>query len=607
MDAPMTIDQGARNLYYLTGYSSEEIADQFNNSLFGLLPPEDRHILSEMCRNCVQFGAKTEAEFRIMRNNGKQLTVLCKGLVCPEDDGTEYYYLTLTDVSYCIAQQKRREDIDLRNQLIVDQMDGVVFEWNLVNDMVTCSDKWQARFGYAPISDRFSTKLETATHFHPDDLIVLREQIQAVYNGASSVDKEVRIANQEGKYLWNRITASVLRRDDGVPVRIVGLITDINDRKTADLSLKQQAERDSLTGLYNKASGKKLIGDYLDQRKSAGLSAMMILDLDNFKTVNDNYGHLYGDALLTQVSTMLRGLFRAQDIIARIGGDEFLVLLKDIPSEDVLCARCDLLLNTSREMLHKLMPDLDVSCSVGCVLIPEHGTTYRALFKKADAALYVAKARGKNQYKIYDAQDQNSTLRVAPRTTRVDSDEDNSNTDETFARFVFHRLYESRNIDATISELLAFVGARYNVSRAYIFENNDDNTACSNTFEWCNVGIAPAMYSLQNLSYTTDLPGWPKLYDERGMFYCTDISTLPPEYREILEPQGIKSMLQCAIMDAGVFRGYVGFDECTSNRLWTQGQVSTLEFLAEVLAIFLIKQRTQNWSTHNLPPQKNAS
>jgi hypothetical protein len=56
-----------------------------------------------------------------------------------------------------------------------------------------------------------------------------------------------------------------------------------------------------------------------------------------------------------------------------------------------------------------------------------------------------------------------------------------------------------------------------------------------------------------------------------------------------------------------VFRGYVGFDECTSNRLWTQGQVSTLEFLAEVLAIFLIKQRTQNWSTHNLPPQKNAS
>ena len=106
------------------------------------------------------------------------------------------------------------------------------------------------------------------------------------------------------------------------------------------------------------------------------------------------------------------------------------------------------------------------------------------------------------------------------------------------------------------------------------------------------MGIPPEKENLQNISYITDIPGWPNVYDERGILYCTDVSDLDPLVRQIVEPQGIKSMLHCAIMDRGIFRGYVGFDECTTNRLWTQGQVSTLEFLAEVLAVFLIKQRT---------------
>ena len=80
-------------------------------------------------------------------------------------------------------------------------------------------------------------------------------------------------------------------------------------------------------------------------------------------------------------------------------------------------------------------------------------------------------------------------------------------------------------------------------------ENSDDNTSCSNTFEWCNEGITPEKDVLQNVSYITDIPGWPQVYNEKGVFYCTDITQLAPQFRAILEPQGIKSMLQCAITD----------------------------------------------------------
>ena len=133
---------------------------------------------------------------------------------------------------------------------------------------------------------------------------------------------------------------------------------------------------------------------------------------------------------------------------------------------------------------------------------------------------------------------------------------------------------------------------RFNVSRVYIFENDEDNTHCSNTFEWCNRDIPPEKDNLQNLSYETDIPNWQAVYDKNGMLYCTDITELDPVIRDVVEPQGIRSMLHCAILDQGVYRGFVGFDECTANCFWTPGQVSALQFLAEMLAVFLIKQRT---------------
>ena len=164
--------------------------------------------------------------------------------------------------------------------------------------------------------------------------------------------------------------------------------------------------------------------------------------------------------------------------------------------------------------------------------------------------------------------------------------------DDALMRFTFQTLYESRDVNATINELLAFIGMRFNVSRVYIFENNEENTHCSNTFEWCNQGISPEKDNLQNLSYETDIPNWQSVYDGNGMLYCTDTSQLEPAIREVVEPQGIRSMLHCAILEQGAYRGFVGFDECTANCFWTPGQVTALRFLAEILAVFLIKERT---------------
>jgi len=594
-DEALTIDAGAADLTPLTGYTESEIAGQFDNKLTNLIVSEDLAPLRSAMQSTLNNGIPVETEFRLLRKNREPVWALAKSRAYTEADGTEYIYHAVRDNSRTKAVEYELRTVIERNQIIVDQSGGIVFEWNIMTDTMYCSHKWEEHFGYVPVSRNYGKQMGIATHFHPDDLPAVRGAIEQIKTGFETVCLDVRIANAQAKYLWTRITATAYLDEHGQLTRIIGILQDIDELKKAELTLRERAERDSLTKLFNKESSQTLISEYLAGREENSLAAMLILDLDNFKAINDSYGHLYGDSVLSQIGSKLRQMFRSQDIIGRIGGDEFLIFLQNIPSEDLVYSRCELILDTFRRLFKELAPNANASCSIGVAMVPTHGTGFNELFRRADEALYLSKRHGKNTFTVHDPQRVAGTLlEGAHITTRIDSETEPGLADASFVRFMFRRLYESNNIIETFDELLAHIGKQLNVSRVYIFENNEDNTSCSNTFEWCNEGITPEIDFLQDVSYITDIAGWPEVFDEQGIFYCTDITTLAPHFRAILEPQGIKSMLQCSIMDNGVFRGYVGFDECSVHRFWTQDQINLLQFLSEALATFLLKQRVQD-------------
>jgi len=541
-----------------------------------------------------ETGEKIELEFRMRRKDSEPVWVIAKGRIYVEPDGQEFFWFSVYDNS-CNGERHHQLLSEVKiKQMLIDQSGSIIFDWDLVTDTMSYSQKWAEHFGYTPVSRNYSAQMGVATHYHPDDLKKVSAVVEELKSGKTNATVEVRFANVEGRYLWTKITATAYRNSKGELVRIIGILQDIDEMKRAILQLKERAEYDSLTKLLNKQSTQAKIESYLAARDPQTMAGLLVFDLDNFKAVNDQLGHLFGDVVLTQVGNTLRKLFRSHDIIGRIGGDEFLVFVRDIPSKKLLEERCELLLTTLNNLLENLAPNLQTSCSVGVSLIPEHGTTFKELFECADRALYSVKSKGKKQYKIYSDRDKYmEALSSISRNTVIDSDDPSVVTNDTFERFVFRCLYESKNLDATIDELLSFVGRNFNVSRVYIFENNEDNTTCSNTFEWCNDGIEPQKDMLQNVSYITDIPGWPDLYKENNLVYCTDITQMAPQFRAILEPQGIKSLLHCAIMDQGVFRGYIGFDECRSNHLWTQEQISQLQFLAEAMSVFLIRERNK--------------
>lgn len=430
------------------------------------------------------------------------------------------------------------------------------------------------------------------------DLPSLQQEVTQQLEEDGEAEVIFRLRRKEGAVLW---MLGKFRHDtlQGGREVLYVMLTDITRtvriRDDQYRALRHLAERDSLTKLLNKSAVRSLAEQYLLSSPQPQC-AMFIIDLDNFKQVNDRYGHLFGDAVLTQAAKTIRKLFRNEDFVGRIGGDEFMVLMCGTDRIELVEERCRELVEGFRTLFRTQFQEQSLSCSIGAALCPQHGQTYHELFVRADQALYQTKASGKDSYSIYDPNLTNPEfLRgIHSVSTPIDSDVQPGLAGDSLLRFAFQKLYQSEDVYSAISDILEFVGQQMNVSRIYIFENNADNTTCSNTFEWCNQGISPQIDNLKDIRYDTDIPGYKNNFDERGIFYCPDIYTLPQEYIDILEPQGIQSMLQCSILDNGKFRGYVGFDECSASRLWTQEQIDVLTFISEILSIFLLKQRASD-------------
>ena len=578
---------------HLAGYRAEEINEQLGG-LIGLVHPEDREKTRRELHEKLKHGTDAQAEFRLVYKNGTVRWVLCKCRLVADGDGTERLYSAITDVTSfkdantdLIAQLERYE-------IILAQTENVLFEWDMGTDRIEFSNTWEKIFGFAPESENLRGQLAWDTYLHPDDLPLLYDAIGNIENGSGYEMVELRIATAKGRYLWCRLRATALRDKDGKLQKISGIVINIDAEKQAERALQDRAERDSLTKLLNKDAGRKQAEEYFSRFPGGASSALLIIDLDNFKQVNDRYGHLFGDSVLTRAAREIQKLFRNQDIVSRIGGDEFLVLMRGTADRKLVESRCQQLLSIFQTIFNDQKYQLPMSCSIGIALSPDHGKSYYELFNKADQALYWAKAKGKDNFVIYNEESekfQYQNAKASAVNNRIDSDEEPGLADDNLVRYAFQRLYASKNVEKSVNDILELVGKKMNVSRVYVFENSDDNQYCSNTFEWCNEGIAPEIHNLQNISYETDIPNYEDNFNEQGIFYCPDINVLPKKTYDIVAPQGIKSMLHCAIREGGIFRGYIGFDECVEQRYWTKEQIQTLSYFSEMLSLFLLKQR----------------
>lgn len=170
----------------------------------------------------------------------------------------------------------------------------------------------------------------------------------------------------------------------------------LSKSETMVSSLTVRADMDSLTNLFNAGATRKLVEDYLaDGDKNC---AVIVIDVDDFKHINDRFGHMVGDLVMSCAAYTIKKLFRSGDIVGRVGGDEFLVLMKDISDRKIAEMRCAQIVNAFQNIECEKIDGQKLSCSVGAAISPAHGSSYNALFCRADEAMYRAKRSGGNGY-----------------------------------------------------------------------------------------------------------------------------------------------------------------------------------------------------------------
>lgn len=592
-DAGFTLVNMGRAQKLLAGYTAEEIRDQMGGSLLRLVHPQDRDLVRREFTRQLEKGSDVRLEHRMTHKDGGVRWYFNHSRLVTAASGEEVICSYLLDI-----QNLHRDDAALqeklqRYEMILSQTENVLFEWDMDSDVISFSDTWEKIFGEQAPGGREHWSQQWMDNIYPDDMPLLADIISNLKNGVPYAMTEVRVVTAGGRYIWCRFRATAIRDARGGLQKINGIIINIDAEKQAEQALQSRAEQDPLTKLLNKDAARKQAEEYFSRYASTG-GALLILDLDNFKQINDRNGHLFGDTVLVKVAQEIRKIFRGQDIVARIGGDEFMVVMRGVTDRGLLEQRCQKLLQIFTDSFRSYR--LELGCSIGIALAPNHGQSYYELFRHADQALYRVKARGKNGYAIYNPEDVghlNQPGRTGIISTPIDSDKEPGMANDNIVRYAFQKLYSSDNVEQSVQELLGFMGQQLNVSRVYVFENSEDNRFCSNTYEWCNQGITPEIQNLQNLSYETDIPGYADNFDEEGIFYCPDVAILPKNVYDIVAPQGIQAMLHCAIRENGVFRGYIGFDDCREPRLWTREQIELLTFFSEALSMFLLRQRRQ--------------
>lgn len=190
--------------------------------------------------------------------------------------------------------------------------------------------------------------------------------------------------------------------EDGDQKILVGYTRDVTEEREREQLLEEQARRDPMTKLYNRLWGKELIEEYLQKKSLDTSCGLLLIDIDYFKEVNDTYGHLFGDRVLVELADVLHTLFERRDVVMRSGGDEFVVLVKDIDNKS-LVKKVMQLLQKARECVFA-ENGYSIRCSIGVCFLPENlrGYTYDQLFENADWALYQAKLNGRDRYEFCD-------------------------------------------------------------------------------------------------------------------------------------------------------------------------------------------------------------
>ena len=420
----------------------------------------------------------------------------------------------------------------------------------------------------------------------------LQEQSMYVQflRGMSNGNIEIQYADDDGHMTLKSIRKLYMVDETTGEEYLLITKKDVTKQKNTERKYREQAQRDSMTKLYNRVSGREIVESYLDRKNPYESCGMLVMDVDYFKGVNDSYGHLFGDKVLIKISQLLMDHFDKKAVVSRVGGDEFVVFFYDIDNNQ-LVSRIGGFFDDIKTLTFE-ENDYIPTCSIGVCFVPKNASncSYDQIFQNADWALYQAKKRGRNRYVFCDNMHRyNEEIMEAGQKEAAKQQLDARYFQNDILATAFEVFEKHRYFDDAIKQLLQIIGIRFQLDRISVVDIDIRNNIASCSYQWRANGVKAALEKPQCYK-REDFQKFFSKYNAFNALVINDenVNEYSVEGQRLVMQNNTRTVLHIARYDEGRYAGTVAFVTCNKNRFWS---LDKMHELSEVVKLFSVYRR----------------
>lgn len=514
--------------------------------------------------------------------------------------------LLLNIMAYVIeeAQLRRRQQLEAeRNRLksLVSVGINRVFEYDLNNDVMMLARSKDGDYGDERYIENFSENAKAFRYILYADWDRFNGFLDDCKLGTNVIEREMRLRDRNGDYKWYSVKGRTMFGTGHRPETVIGYMENIDEVKRMELRQADENKRDALTKLYRFDYAKELIENFIDEQQDsykAEYAGLLVLDIDNFDILNDRMGRAFGDEILKNIASDLDEIFYSSDVLGRVGGDEFVILMKNI--KDV--SDIDKKIKEIQKVINRTYVGENVSfgstVGIGASVYPTDGEEFDTLFDKAEKALYHAKSVGKNCYGFYTPAKEQvySQYPILERRERIALAEAEMSSrrspSDSLIELAFKLIDESKDTDSAINLLIRQVARQMNLGGIRIKSRIGKEYKMSSLYE-CTTE-ADMEFENSDLSYT--MAQWGDILEEyranNNLIAYDNVMDIDNSLtRQLLLSMGAKAYVGCAFFDKGEFAGNIDFVDFDSSRKWTQDDFVAIRAVTNVVSSYLLKMK----------------
>jgi len=400
-DADWTMVFVSQGCTAMTGYTPDDLRGNAVTSWERITHPDDRARVRVVVQEAIESGLRFAVPYRITTRSGQTRRVVERGVAVRDERGELVIEGFIEDVTQRQATLEALEHAELRYRHIFEHASEGIFQTTREGRYLAANPALARIYGYATPQELMAdlSEIEHRLYVRAGRREVFHRLMKAQ---GQVLNFESEVFRRDGTRIWISENAHIVCGAQGEFLCYEGTVQDITERRRYQAQLERQANHDLLTGLPNRV----LLGDRIAQgmvraRRMGYFLALVFIDLDNFKYINDSLGHAAGDELLKVVATRLAGSLRSSDTVARLGGDEFVLVVNDHYRTGSLISVLERVLEDIGQPIVLGGREFHVGASLGVAMYPGDGDDAQSLLKHADVAMYAAKDRGRNNFQFF--------------------------------------------------------------------------------------------------------------------------------------------------------------------------------------------------------------